>query len=188
MFGIFKKKKPKVETKSYGAGSQYSTSFVDFLRGNGNYDLSAYMCMQYYSQVSAVNDSVDRQAKAFSGLKLTVKDRITGELHPNHDVLKLLAKPNKEQTQSEFMLGVATFLKAAGYSGIYSTGDNRRPPLELCVTPPQYLTASTGSALPDYISVSGIDYSDQFELFEDSDLFRYLQIARTDRYNRFRLH
>lgn len=171
-FNFFKKKaQPVQERKNLGEYSQLS--FVDYLRGNGHYNLAAYACMKYYSKVSAIKHSVGIQASGVAGLTIALKNKKTGETIRNHPVLELLNKPNKDQTLVEFINSLVSFLRAAGYVGVTAVGDPKRPPLELSIIPTQYLNASNGTSLPDSIDVNAPDYNDQYDLIEGKDLYRY---------------
>lgn len=146
-----------------------SMSFTDFLKAGGNQDLSASIALKYYSRVSAVSDAVDKICEPFSTLPVAVKNIETKESILNHPLLSLLKKPNPEQTQTEFMLSIATNLKVAGYVGVYVTTSMRGEPLEMWVVPPHYIqTENQGK-----ITVDGEQLKDVFSKKEIDGLYRY---------------
>lgn len=151
---------PAVETKSNLSFWPSDQSFPEFLLLGGNADLSAFAAILLYKDVMPFSNAVDIRADGFSTIPPKLWDKSKKEFLDGGDPLELLAKPNADVSQIEFLEQCSSFYDITGNTFILATGRVDFPPIELAVVPPQ----STGFGptsrkfgilhVPDAISVA----------------------------------
>ncbi len=132
MFDLTVKDEPVIEQKAFtNSGYSQSVSFPEYLSSVGLYDLSAYAAIQLYLQAMPFFDAVDRRAQAFAAIPVRVWDTKAKEFVEDHPALELLAQPNADISQTEFLESISSFYDITGESFIIGTGQINKPPLEL---------------------------------------------------------
>ena len=144
LINIFKKNKKN--KKNYSQSSQALPSgpqatlspvtreaFVDYLLGRGSYDLANYTLLKYYESCAPVADAADRIAKEIAKINPVVSNTSTGEMIFDHPVLQLLKAPNPVDTYNSLIERLVIFYLITGDTFFLSTGEIRRPPLEIFV-------------------------------------------------------
>lgn len=164
-----------------------NVSFTEFLRGGENGDLSAFAAIRLYQKAMPLFNAVDMRATAFSQIPIRLWDKSSEEFVDGHPVLDLLAKPNADLSQVEFLEQIASFYDITGDSFTVATGRLAAPPLELINIGPQFINFGFASDfgllnVPSTINVeisntaSGIA---KFNAQEEGELgLRF--VARTD--------
>jgi HK97 family phage portal protein len=142
----------KVEKKSYSP----FMAFANYLALNGWSNLSAYQAMLYYMQVSPLFDAINKITTECSGINLTLQDKATKKYIDQHQLLDLFQLPNTDLCRSEFIESLAAYYLITGNVYVCATGDVNKPPLELFVISPEYVTL-TPSERDGYIQT--ITYS-----------------------------
>lgn len=156
--GLFSRKsQPKLERKSHNLTA--STSFVDYLNGGGNGDLSMYAAVQMYTDAMPFFNAVDVRATHYSQIPIRIKNKTTNEFEQNHPVLDLLSNPNSDISGLEFAIQYSSFFDITGNCFLLATGRIENPPLELMTVQPQNVTFGTGTKfgvlhIPDWIQVT----------------------------------
>ncbi len=135
----------------------------DFLGAQGFGDLQAAMAIRYYNAASPVASAIDKIAEPFSEIKPIVKNTITKEEFPDHEVLKLLANPNPIDSTESLMMKLAAWYLLNGEVYLSATGQVNKPPLELFVD-----SAAGVSLMPDSDGFLG---SIQFSFLSDQSIY-----------------
>lgn len=125
--------------------SDAGISFGEFLQNNGQFDLSAFVAMLLYRETMPLFNAIDIRATTFSEIPIRLWDTQKKEFINDHPVLDLLAKPNADLTQSEFLYQVSSFFDITGNSFLLATGRTERPPLEIMTVKPNDVTFGFGS-------------------------------------------
>lgn len=131
------------EVKSYQPHS--GLSFVDYLMGNGQYDLAMFVCIVMYKKCMPLFHAINMRAEAVGQIPIRVQDKNTKEFIDDHPVLELLEQPNADVSQMEFMEQLSSFFDITGNAFIYGSGRLEAPPLELACLSPQFATFGTVS-------------------------------------------
>lgn len=139
------KQQPAVETKNTAAAIASGISFPEFLFNNGNGDLSAFAAIQMYMDAMPLFNAVQMRAEAFSQIPVRVWDKEKEEFVDSHPALDLLAEPNIDVSQMEFLEQVASYYDITGNSFIVATGRLERPPLELMTVSPVHIAFGFGN-------------------------------------------
>jgi len=171
---LLRKDKPEPETverKSYGTSPYpWGGGFL----GSDNSQASSELFISYYKRVMPLSNAIDLIAEAFAAIPLKVLDTKTKEF-VDHPVLDLLAKPNADITQKEFLRSFAKFFMITGNNFQLATGNINRPPLELMILPAQSISVSQGNdGFADVYTYSqGVNGSATFKRDEVDGRFRY---------------
>lgn len=126
----------ELETKSFAGRG---VSFPQFLLGQGFDDLAAFAAIALYKQAMPLFNAVDIRATALSMIPIRLFDKSKNEFVENHPVLDLLAKPNLDVSQIEFMYSISSFYDITGENFIVATGRTSAPPLELISVSPAFV-------------------------------------------------
>lgn len=108
-----------------------SLSFPEFLAGKGLHQLSAYAAISLYEQAMPFFDAVDMRATAFSEIPIKLWDKKKKEIITDHPVLELLAAPNADMSQLEFLHAFSSFYDITGEAFLVATGRTTEPPKEI---------------------------------------------------------
>ncbi len=163
----------QLETKSIGSFS-FANSFPQFLGNSGNFDLSAWAAIQLYKEAMPFYNAVETRAKHFSMIPIRLFNTATNEFIDSHPVLDLLAAPNADVTQMEFLHSLASYFDITGNVFINATGRITLPPKELIVVSPTLISFGTADKrwglmnIPTNIQVSNNSVSSI--LFTNSDV------------------
>jgi len=147
------------QKKSYSGITPVDLSFADFLIQGGNFDLAAYEAIRLYMSVMPFFNAVDLRARLFAQVPIRVWDKKAEKWIDDHDSAELLAMPNADKTQNEFLTALASFYDITGNSYIVATGRPDMPPLELAAISPQRISFGSGQRfgflnVPDVIWVN----------------------------------
>lgn len=115
-------------------------SFVNYLAFNGWANLSSFQSLTYYMQVSPLYDAVNKIARECSSIQLYMYDLNKEEYSKKHQFLDLMRHPNTDVGSHEFMEQLICYFLVTGNCYVIATGQPNRPPLELFIAPPQYIT------------------------------------------------
>jgi HK97 family phage portal protein len=170
---LFKSSNPvKKEFKSaWGNGFSY----IDQIWSLGKQNISFYNCIYYYQQCAPLFSGIQLISDEVAGIEPYLFDENKNEFIEKHPLLDLLYHPNADSTGSEFMEQMAAFYLITGNCYIVASGTVNRPPLELWVIPPQYVTITAGSdGYAETITVApNTNTSDTFTRKEVDGRFRY---------------
>jgi len=141
------------EVKSFPLFGTYGGSIFDFAN-------STVKWMQYYNTVAPVGDAVDKIAEKGSTVPLSLFATSSKEaIIPiyNHPFLKLLNRPNPQQTKQDFIREALVHERATGNNfirlmGIIDGDKISREPLEMYNLRPDLVLASinVGDGMPSY--------------------------------------
>ncbi len=126
----------ELETKSFGARG---VSFPQYLYGQGLDELAAAAAIALYKQAMPLFNAVDIRATALSMIPIRLFDKSKKEFVESHPVLDLLAQPNLDVSQIEFMYAISSFYDITGENFIVATGRTSAPPLELISVSPAFV-------------------------------------------------
>jgi len=166
------KQQPVVETKNTASAIAGGMSFPEFLMGNGNGDLSSFAAIMLYMDAMPLFNAIAMRSQAFAQIPIRVWDKAKQEFINDHAALDLLAKPNADVSQMEFLEAYSSFYDITGNSFLLATGRLTKPPLELMTVPPQSVTFGVGNRfgilhVPDTIRVT--TFGGGQNLFEAED-------------------
>lgn len=116
------------------------SSFLKFMQEKGWYKVSANVAMQLYDKNSAISDSVDTIIESAKDIVPAIK--INDKYVYEHEVLKLLSQPNKNQTYHEFLESALMYKLLTGNIFISAFGNIRAIPGEMFVTPTEYVVSN----------------------------------------------
>ena len=105
-----------VETKSHVG---QAVDFPTFLANNGNFDLSAFAAMVLYSNAMPLFNAIDKRATAFSNSPIRLWDTSKDEFVTDHPILELLARPNADLTQQEFLYQYSSYFDITGNAFLF---------------------------------------------------------------------
>lgn len=156
MFNWINKRFNPVETKSTVTTVPIAPgSFLEFaLTGGGR--VSAYQAMQFYRDNSSIATAVDWIAGSFEQIQPVLQIE-NGSFVNDHEVIKLLKRPNGFQTWQEFggMLSRHYLLKHDSY--IAALGNINRPPIEIHAVKPLNVSTveDTRDGFPGFYIIPG---------------------------------
>jgi len=174
---LFNKSKTEIERKSsnqYKSGDFKFPFDVRLLNYTGR-KLSINETLKYYRTNPAVATCVDLIGMATEEVEPILY--VDGEYVSDHDLIRLLNKPNGFETWDEFIGQVSRFLNITGNSYINTIGNYKYPPSELyCVNPGNISVLPSGDGYPDafYVTSTGFDGSYKRE-FISGDMVRFLK-------------
>ena len=151
-----------------------STNIFDFLNNNGFGQVTAWQALRYYEQIAPVGTAVDIVTDEIPALQLSVFDKKEGSYSEDEDIIKFLEKPNAGVSGQEFFKNYPTYYMATGEVFLMATGNPNRPPLELFVIPPQFVTENNGTdGFPASYTVNNDTLGITFERKEVGRQMRY---------------
>lgn len=173
MFKFFKKKLSNTvgrAAKSWLGAIPFSQ---DRLSARSN--LSFAQCIAYYQNCAPLFSAVQLIADEVASIQPYLYDKTDSEFIRNHELLDLLNAPNADITGSEFFEQISSYFLITGNCFIIAHGDVNKPPKELFVVPPYYITLNPGADnFVESIDVSGdFIYSESFVRKEVNGHFRY---------------
>lgn len=113
-------------------------SFIDHLLSRREFDLAAWVAVQYFSTVSPVAGSIERIYTDVSSIPLLIYDQKENEFVSNHPLQILLNQPNFDDTQNQFMEALTAFYRITGDSYVIANSiDQDSEPRNLFIKPPQ---------------------------------------------------
>ncbi|MCK5617716.1 phage portal protein [Candidatus Pacearchaeota archaeon] len=166
---------PPQETKSH----DYFNVF-EYLTRTGWGRVTAWQALRYYEQIAPVATGVDKVVDKFKALQLSIYDTATKQYEPNHPLVTFLKTPNASQSGTDFFKAFGTYYEVTGEVYLVATGNPNRPPLELIIVQPQFVSIVMGrDGLPDkYVVSSGSNQTPTtFIRKEDSTGLRYFNGA-----------
>lgn len=128
----------QLEKKSHGM------NIFDFLNDNGFGQVSAWQALRYYEQIAPVGTAVDIVTDEIPALQLSVFDKSDKSYSEDEDIIKFLERPNAGTSGQEFFKNYPTYYEVTGEVFMMATGNPNRPPLELFVFPPQFVSDTPG--------------------------------------------
>lgn len=121
-------------------------SFIDNLLAKKQYDLAAYVAIQYFCSVVPVDDSISRIYKDVGAIPLLIKDVSEDEFVSKHPLQVLLDQPNYDDTQRQFMNAFCAYYTITGDSYIIANSiEPNSIPRHLFVIPPQSVQINYGT-------------------------------------------
>ena len=110
--------------------------FTEYLASAGQFDLSLVRMTELYSTVMPFFNAIDIRARSFSEVRPMVSEvGDESEFITDHQVLKLLRKPNDAQSGAEFGYDISSLFDIHGNAFVIATGQVDKPPLELIPVP-----------------------------------------------------
>jgi len=111
-----------------------STNCVYAIKDFSNKDI-----IDNYLSVAPLNTAIDMIAEAVGNLPIVLRNKTTGELIYNHDVLTLLSQPNRidQKTQYSFIGQIALWRVLDGNAYIDMLGNINSSPVQLTILKPQ---------------------------------------------------
>ena len=151
---MFKKlfgKKSIPETKSY----RYSNNIFEFLSQSGWGQVTAWQSLRYYEQIAPVAIGVDKIVDEFKAIQPVIFNKEDQEYSTNNPFLTFLQTPNASISMQDFFKNYGTYYEVAGEVYLMATGNPNRPPLEVFVFPPQFVSIEMASdGFPEAYKVS----------------------------------
>lgn len=146
-----------------------------------NYNLSLFASLFYYAIISPVSTGIDIIGDEFESINPMILDLKTLELERNNPLIQLLTLPNSDQTKSEIFGAMARFLKITGNCFLIATGDIRRPPLELVVITPTFISIqeSLRDNFPESYTYQSNSISMVFHRLEENGRLRFVNKKQT---------
>lgn len=169
-----------MELKSHNNFSSYDNIF-DTLSSTGFNQINAWQAIRYYDNIAPIGTAIDIITDE---LKTIVPKYFTGKKFEDHPVISLFMHPNADETFQEFFKKYSTFYKITGNTFLMATGAISKPPAELVVLPPQFVsstTATDGYPLSYQFSLggSGGTFTETFSRIEEKGRFRYVNEDQT---------
>lgn len=131
------------ERKSYVVGPSL---FDGLLIQSGAYaQLSFLQALNMYLSCSPLFNAVDRLASECAKVRPAVYDAKADTIIHDHPIFELLESPNPTMDGTEFIYAAATWLTITGNAFPYALGKTSRPPAELWLSLPHFVTASPDS-------------------------------------------
>lgn len=135
---------PKVETvnKTFVMGhqSQYITSALDFQQAYGHTFLSLEACFVLYQQIMPLQDAINKIGDKLSNIDVILKTKNNQNII-DHPFLDLLAQPNLEQSQCDFLETLSKDFSICANAFIQITISKISGlPMEMFVLPPQAIS------------------------------------------------
>ena len=169
-----------IETEQKNFTGSHSVSWIDYLSSSGNGDLSNHAALDLYSACMPFFNSVDMRATALSLIPVRLYDKVKEEFVDKHPILELLAEPNLDKSQEEFMYALSSYFDICGEAFVVATGRTEAEPLELINVSP----AHTGFGkidnrfgllnIADTIKVYSNNTSNTFKAVDDKRRLRYI--------------
>ncbi len=135
--------------------------------GWGN--MSSYLALQYYRQVSSLAIGVDKISDNVSSIAPIIWNKKEKKIvdedsrKPSLGILKLLEYPNADVAFGELIKRWVNFYKITGNAFLMATGDVMKPPLELFVPPSQNITLIPGKdGFTEKIMLNTGSFSEEF--------------------------
>lgn len=160
------------EFKNFGWLSGYTNLFNKLTTRTV---ISVYESINYYQNCAPVYAAVQMIADEVASIEPYVYNSSNSEFISQSDVLTLLKNPNPCMTGSEFLEQIASYFLIAGNCFIIAHGEVNRPPKELFIVPPYYVTLQPGGdGQLESITVSGdFIYQATFTRKEVDGRYRY---------------
>lgn len=169
---------PPPETKSH----DYFNIF-EYLSRTGWGRVTAWQALRYYEQISPVATGIDRVVDEFKALQPSIFDTKTRQYEPDHPLITFLKRPNASQSGSDFFKAYGIYYMTTGEVYLVATGKPNRPPLELSIVQPQFVSIIMGTdGFPDkyIVSAGSNQQSTEFIRKEDSTGLRYFNGAERE--------
>ncbi len=139
-----------VETKSHRF-----FNVLDFLSQSGFGQVSAWQALRYYEQISPVAIGVDKVVDEFKAIQPAIFDKSEQQYETTHPFIEFLSHPNASISMQDFFKNYGTYYEVTGEVYLMATGNPVRPPLELFIIPPQFVSIDMASdGFPDTYKVS----------------------------------
>ena len=165
-----------VETKY----TNHTDNIFDLMSSSGFHQVNTYQAIRYYDNIAPIGTAIDIITDE---LKTIEPKYFSGDKFEEHEVVSLLKHPNADQTFKEFFKKYSTFYKITGNTFLMATGPINKPPLELSVMPPQFVTctmATDGFPLSYQASMGySSALSETFVRIEEKGRFRYVNEDQT---------
>jgi HK97 family phage portal protein len=130
-------------------------NIFEYLSRTGWGRITAFQSLRYYEQISPVATGIDRVVDEFKALQPSIFDTKTRQYEPDHPMVTFLKRPNASQSGADFFKAYGVYYEAAGEVYLVATGNPNRPPLELTIVPPQFVSIGMGTdGFPDKYTVS----------------------------------
>jgi HK97 family phage portal protein len=149
----FKRKAvPIPEQKSYS----YIPNLFEYLSSTGWGQVTAWQSLRYYEQVAPIAIAVDKVVDEFKSIKPVIYDSVDQDYITEHPFLAFLQAPNATTSMQDFFKNYGTYYKVVGEAYLMGTGNPNRPPLELSVIPPQFVSIdmNMNDGMPESYSVN----------------------------------
>lgn len=142
IFGYSTRKKQPVivETKS-----DRPFNILQYLYQEGHGQVTAWQSLRYYEQIAPVAIGADKVTDEFKALQPSIFDKKEQQYTTDSDFLTFLSTPNASISMQDFFKSYSTYYEVTGEVYLMATGNPNRPPLELFVLPPQFVTIGMGS-------------------------------------------
>lgn len=138
--GLFDRFKKQGEAVTLRKSYTPSVAFADFLFTSGQGDLAAFEAVRLYKKCTPFFQAVSMRSETASSVPINIYSS-DGEIAA-HDLMRVLRKPNPNQTWETFCRSALSFFDICGESFLMVTRDSRGIPLEVYVLRPQDLQSS----------------------------------------------
>ncbi len=137
MWNPFKSTKNVIQVESKKSFSLPQGWYINGGSGVNN-QLTIRRALKFYDDAAPVSTAIDWINDEFKTLSLLLKDgdKVTN----NADILKLLAKPNDDMIQEDFLETLGAYFLICNEVYIIATGNINRAPAELVIVSPEYIT------------------------------------------------
>jgi HK97 family phage portal protein len=167
------------QVKSFSLAGLYSNMFNKLTTRTV---LSVYESINYYQNCAPVYAAVKMIADEVASIEPYIFNNENSEFLTEGDVLTLLKNPNPIMTGNEFLEELASYFLVTGNCFIIAHGEVNRPPKELFIVPPYFVTLQPGAdGCIEAITVSGeFMYADTFYRKEIDGKYRYYSGAEKE--------
>lgn len=181
MFTRSKANQQAPETKSAYAPLVFRSLYDAFLEIQ-DFQLAAFVALNYYRKCSPVFTAIDTIAKEMTNIPPSIYDTKAKKWVDEHPVLELLAKPNADVVWEEFCYDFCGYFLATGNAYSVTTGNINKPPLELSLVKPQivFINPNNVDGYAQTIACNAFGYSYTFTRDEVDGRFRFYDLRDPD--------
>lgn len=175
-------------TKNKKADNIKSASFVpfqQFVASMGFSNLGFYQSIEYYGRISVISTCVDLISESMAQIHPILREKKTGDILTDDPITKLLSRPNRETSWTNFIIQLATFYLITGNTFMIANGNIKYAPTSLDVISPIKVSPMlNGFQIEDeYMKLH--HYRDEAGRYiSDSDLSELLHVKRIQPYGK----
>ncbi|MCK4786847.1 MAG: phage portal protein [Desulfobacteraceae bacterium] len=147
----------------------------EYLSSSGYGNVTAWQALRYYEMIAPVAIGIDKIANELKAIQPVIFDKDTQEYSTDNPFLTFLQSPNASISMQDFFKNYGTYYEVTGEVYLMATGNPNRPPLELFVFPPQFVSIEMASdGFPESYNVNnGTTTSTTFTRKEVNGRMRY---------------
>jgi HK97 family phage portal protein len=152
MLEIFKRKsqpvviEPSLPVTTETKSSSNFDSFWQLLTHSAEFaQVSAWQALRYYEQISPVAIGIDKVTDEFKSLTPAIFDQKEQKYIAEHPFIEFLKHPNAAVSSQDFFKNYGNYFEITGQVYLMATGNPNRPPLEMMVVQPQFVSIEMGN-------------------------------------------